>query len=188
MKQFSFFAVLLFSAISLFAQTRFFKHKVKQGETIASIAQKYEADKQYLLMLNDMPESRKLVAGDIILIRELKPGEEQIQETKQVIETSVYSPEVKAKPEAAKIEKSAVLAATAPKSSDPKAGADSKPGEAINYNGTVYVVSEDGYHTVEKGQTLYRLSVIYKTSVDKIKALNGLTSNDVPVGTKLKVK
>lgn len=44
------------------------------------------------------------------------------------------------------------------------------------------------YHTVEKGQTLYRLSVIYKVSVDSIKQLNNLTNNTIKIGSSVRVK
>ncbi len=210
MKHFSLFSFFLFATTIVFAQAKFLKHKVKQGETISSIAAKYEADKNYILMLNDFPPSVKLNAGDVVLIRELKPGEEQVRETRDFVETSssTYTPPApksepvktervseptrtervvaETKPEVKKVERT--VTATAAPSSDPKAGAGAQAGDVVNFNGTVYNVTDDGYHTFEKGQTLYRLSVIYKISVDKIKALNGLASNDVPVGTKLKVK
>jgi|APTNR8051073442_1049403.scaffolds.fasta_scaffold51526_1 LysM repeat protein len=213
MKHLSIFSFFIFATTLLYAQTKFLKHKVKQGENINTIAAKYEADKNYILMLNDFPPSVKLSAGDIVLIRELKPGEEQVTETRDFVESSssTYTPPApKAEPartetisepartvkvaaevktEVKKVEKTvAVAATTAAPSSDPKAGANAQAGDVVNYNGTIYNVSNDGYHTFEKGQTLYRLSVIYKTPVDKIKALNGLTSNDVAAGTRLKVK
>jgi len=41
------------------------------------------------------------------------------------------------------------------------------------------------YHTVLKGQTLYRLSKMYGKSVDYIKQVNGLSSNTISIGQKL---
>ncbi len=196
-------------AFSAFAQGKFLKHKVKQGETIASIAQKYDADKKYLLMLNDFPDNIRLKPGDLVLIRELKPGEVQVMEEKEFFETS--SPTVAATStsapakaesnkassaserataapaEARKAERPAAATFAAP-TSDPKAGANAQAGDVVNFNGVIYNVSDNGYHVFERGQTLFRLSVIYKTSVDKIKEMNGLSSNNVPVGTKLRVK
>ncbi|MES2795702.1 MAG: LysM peptidoglycan-binding domain-containing protein [Bacteroidota bacterium] len=40
-------------------------------------------------------------------------------------------------------------------------------------------------HIVEPGETLYRVSVIYKVSVDKLKQINQLTDNTISVGQKL---
>jgi LysM repeat protein len=204
MKHFSFFSIFFLATTLLFAQTKFLKHKVRQGETIGSIAAKYETDKSYILMLNDFPPTVKLNAGDVVLIRELKPGEEQVKETRDFVESpsSTYVPPAPkaepvktekiadTKPEPKRVERTVATTTTssAAPTSDPKAGATAQVGDVVNFNGTVYNVSGDGYHIFEKGQTLYRLSVIYKISVDKIKALNGLTSNDVPAGTKLKVK
>lgn len=42
-------------------------------------------------------------------------------------------------------------------------------------------------HVMQKGQTLYAVSRMYGMSVDDLKKLNGLTSNAVAVGQKLKV-
>ncbi|MFN0189647.1 MAG: LysM peptidoglycan-binding domain-containing protein [Bacteroidia bacterium] len=42
-------------------------------------------------------------------------------------------------------------------------------------------------HTVQKGETLYAISKMYGMSVDDVKKINGLTSNAVAVGQKLKV-
>jgi len=43
-------------------------------------------------------------------------------------------------------------------------------------------------HTVQKGETLYRISKMYDMSIDELKALNGLTSNAISLGQQLKVK
>ncbi len=42
-------------------------------------------------------------------------------------------------------------------------------------------------HTVQKGETLYAISKMYGMSVDEVKKINGLNSNAVAVGQKLKV-
>ena len=42
-------------------------------------------------------------------------------------------------------------------------------------------------HTVVNGETLFRISQTYGTSVDEIKRLNNLSGNSVVVGQKLKV-
>ncbi|MEM1124475.1 MAG: glucosaminidase domain-containing protein, partial [Bacteroidota bacterium] len=44
------------------------------------------------------------------------------------------------------------------------------------------------YHIVVKGETLYRLSRIYGTTVDTIKQLNGLKSNIISVGQRLRIE
>lgn len=44
------------------------------------------------------------------------------------------------------------------------------------------------YHTVKEGETLYRMSVNYKVDVNTIKKLNGLSSNIIEIGDRLKIK
>jgi len=44
------------------------------------------------------------------------------------------------------------------------------------------------YHTVIKGETLWRISKKYGTTVDTIKALNGLKNNIISTGVKLRVE
>ena len=45
-----------------------------------------------------------------------------------------------------------------------------------------------GFHTVIKGDTLYNISKRYGLSVDQLKQMNGLPSNDIKIGQLLKVK
>ncbi|OMP66698.1 3D domain-containing protein [Domibacillus epiphyticus] len=42
-------------------------------------------------------------------------------------------------------------------------------------------------HTVQKGETLYKISRQYKTSVDQVKKWNNLSSNTIKIGQKLKI-
>ena len=54
-------------------------------------------------------------------------------------------------------------------------------------NGITYIKSSDGYHLVERKQTLYRIALTYGLTVDEIKALNRMKTTDIMVGQKLKV-
>ena len=47
--------------------------------------------------------------------------------------------------------------------------------------------SNEKYHVVQPGQTLYKISTIYKVPVDDIKQWNKLTSNSLTVGQKIKI-
>jgi len=44
------------------------------------------------------------------------------------------------------------------------------------------------FHTVQPGETLYRLQVKYDTPVENIRKLNGLSGNTIRVGQRLKIK
>jgi LysM repeat protein len=41
------------------------------------------------------------------------------------------------------------------------------------------------YHTVEKAQTLYRIALIYNTSVEQLKSWNNLAGNEIAIGQRL---
>ena len=48
-------------------------------------------------------------------------------------------------------------------------------------------VKRDGYHIVEKGETLYRISVNYGITVGQIRKWNNLTDNTILLGQELKI-
>jgi len=51
--------------------------------------------------------------------------------------------------------------------------------------GNPTIETENKYHTVKPGETLYAISTLYPCTVDDIKNWNGLTSNALDVGQKL---
>ena len=54
--------------------------------------------------------------------------------------------------------------------------------------GTGYVEPQYVIYTVQKGDSLYTIARKYNISVDNIKALNNLTSNNLSIGQQLKIK
>jgi LysM repeat protein len=44
------------------------------------------------------------------------------------------------------------------------------------------------YHVVAPGETLYRISKTYATTVEKIQQLNGMTNNNISIGQRIRVK
>ena len=54
-------------------------------------------------------------------------------------------------------------------------------------SGTDYQGGKEGYHIVEKGESLYSIAKQYNTSVQKLKSLNNLSSSRIVIGQKLKV-
>ena len=53
---------------------------------------------------------------------------------------------------------------------------------------TVETPVPPGYHRVVKGDTLYRLSKLYNTTVARLKEVNNLGSDNIQIGQVLKVK
>ena len=50
------------------------------------------------------------------------------------------------------------------------------------------IVTPAGYHTVAKGDTLFSLSRKYNLTVARLKALNGLTADDIKIGQQLRIQ
>mgnify|MGYP004620971965 FL=1 len=66
-------------------------------------------------------------------------------------------------------------------------------GEAVvialaNYLNVPYQSTNDIYYTVKKGDSLYSIAKKYNTTVDELKRLNNLTTNNLAIGDVLKVK
>ncbi len=225
---------LLFSAFVLTTNAqdaipRFQKHEVQEGETASSIAKSFNVDLQSFCLLNDFPESVTLTEGQIVLIRQLEPGEMEVQENlpakkeRKIVRTddaiTYEKPAEKAteskpaaKPAEAKStakpaaseekavvkKEAAPVAKSAPTESAPAKTAfvDEKPGITpastkaveIGPGGTKYNVTKGEYHVVAKGQTFFRIALIYGLTVEELKEINGLTSTTVEIGQRLKVR
>lgn len=200
------FLLLMGGLLNASAQERlpqFLKHKVKPGETINAIAEQYKVNKYDLLLLNDFPEEVLLTTNQVILIRLLKDGEEAAalpadykdgkatteKKTTTVTATNTTaSTETPKKTEAPKkTEPAATTEPVKPAKTEPAPVTVVNKAEAVGPDGTKYKVAESGYHTVEKGQTFYRIALIYGLSVDELKALNNLANTTISVGQKLRV-
>lgn len=200
MRVFTLLIIALSSFLFTHAQERlpqFLKHKVKPGETITSIAELYNVNRTDLLLLNDFPEEVLLTTNQIILIRVLEPGEEAPPLPPDYKESKPVSAQKKTEtvadkkpmPTATKQEQPAEVKKELPVAAAEKpkpAASTSAP--TVGPDGTVYKVTDSEYHIVEKGQTFYRIALIYGLTLDELKALNGLTSTTVSVGQKLRVK
>ncbi len=206
-------AMLLLFAVASAQPERaiqFQKYIVKEGETPGLIAEKFNVKKKDFLMLNNFPSNVVLKTGQEVLIRQLIQGETPIEEgayggaysarngrttePTAIDEKEESAPKAPARPEtpnavtaAKKANEHTETSAEAPanKTAPPPAPAKSTQ---TGPGGTKYVVSEGNYHIVEKGQTFYRIALIYGLTVDKLKELNDMTNTTISVGQKLRVK
>lgn len=58
----------------------------------------------------------------------------------------------------------------------------------VGPGGTKYNVSQSDYHVVAKGQTFYRIALIYGLTVQELQEINGLSNTTIEIGQKLKVR
>jgi len=189
---------------------QFQKYIVKDGETPGLIAEKFNVKKKDFLMLNNFPSNVVLKQGQEVLIRQLIQGETPIEEgvyggsysarngrtTEPVAidEKEEPAPKAPVRPDAPNAVTAAKKASAHAETSAEPTAAKAAPAPApakstqTGPGGTKYVVSESNYHIVEKGQTFYRIALIYGLTVDKLKELNDMTNTTISVGQKLKVK
>ncbi len=146
-------------------------HKVKRGESLGGIADKYNVSLAELRKWNKIKNS-KIVPGQSLKIQ-----------TK--VKKVVYEDEVK--PEAT----AAVKADANPEASEEEnyqsegkqAVAKTSESKAVN------AVPQYKYYTVQKGDTLFKIASAKGVSIDQIKHLNhGLKENKLAVGQKIKIK
>jgi len=106
-------------------------HVVKKGDTLYSIAKKYETTVDALKRINNLPSDKILIGQKIYLRNKEHPHQ---------------------------------------------------------YYVTKRDIPSNGYHEIQKGETLYRLSKIYDIPIERLMELNQLTSYTIKAGEKLLLK
>jgi LysM repeat protein len=159
---------------------KFQQHIVRDRETASSIAAEFNIKTKDFLMLNNFPDSVKLKPGQKVLIRLLKEGETAEKED------AYYTSKPAAK--VSEGEKSSSKKTTTKKETETTSSATyDKSNPLVGPNGATYELSGGGFHVVQKGQTFYRIALIYHLSIDQLKALNNMTTTDIKVGQELRV-
>lgn len=196
------FLQLSYTASSQIAYPRFQKHTVLDGETAQTIAEQFNVTVSDFCLLNDFPKDVKLKFGQVVLVKQLKEGEKEIvedvplQKTKPVKMEAAIKP-AEEKPNPAPTKTTTTTITEKPKPVETKKVVDEKPfvvpppstkAVEVGPGGTKYNVSQNEYHVVAKGQTFFRIALIYGLSVEELKELNGLTNTTIEIGQKLKVR
>lgn len=181
------FAVLFFGCSSAQKKEvlpKFQEHIVRDRETASSIAAEFNIKLKDFLLINYFPDSVKLKPGQKVLIRQLKDGETVEKEgayyaSKPAEVSSKNTTESKKSSAAPKKEVAETKTETSAKADN------SNP--LVGPNGARYELSSGGFHVVQKGQTFYRIALIYHLTIDELKALNNMTTTDIKVGQELKI-
>lgn len=174
-------------------------HVVKTGETLYDIAQSYGIRLKILARRNRLEESADPATGEKIKLRGGK-----VKEAPRLESTR---PPVSKQPKIPTNEKGEVDLDTDPTPPRPNPGQvviprpttpqpkptpntqppftkppTTAPPSVVKPNGT------PSYHSVIAGETLYAISRKYGITVEALKRLNGLTSNDLSVGQQLRIR
>lgn len=159
-------------------------HYVKTGENIASIAEEYAIKESSLMRRNQLKAGEEPAIGQRIALRGTGMFIKKPVLRSQTKSTLPKKQEKQSKPDPDHHDLTSPdkPIAHAGKSSTGQTASvpSAKPVDKNTDPGT--------FHRVEKGDTLYNLSVKYQTTVDTIKTLNHLDSTDIKVGQEVRVK
>jgi len=149
---------------------------VKSGDSLYSIANKYGVTVNELKDLNNLI-SNNLTIGQKLLL----PGESE--------ETTLNTYTVKSGDTLYSIANKYGLTVQELKDLNNLSNNTLSIGQTLKIrdNNNEIVTDDKEYYTVKKGDTLFSIANKYNISVDEIKKLNNLTSNNLSIGDKIKI-
>lgn len=145
-------------------------HTVAQGETMFSISKRYNVS-----------------VGDIISWNKLSGADIAVGQKLEIVPNTTTTPVAQVPAVSSATQASTITSTSA---TTDKAKPTGNANSSIPANNTPSAVQLPGdwiSHTVAQGETLFSISQKYNSSVDDIRSWNGLGSNSISVGQKLKV-
>ncbi len=183
------FTFLFFTMVAQTSKERlpkFQEHYVRDRETPSSIAHDFNIKTKDFLMLNNFPDDVKLKPGQKVLIRVLSDGESVTAENAYVPGASGSKTTGSKATEKNNVEKhTSTTAEKKDGTTTTRSIADAS--QLVGPNGAKYELSGGNFHVVQKGQTFYRIALIYGLSIDQLKKLNNMTTTDIKVGQELRI-
>ena len=140
-------------------------HRVEEGETLWRISQQYGIKLKSLYKRNGVPFGSEIQQGERIKLKGIAQYPPKLRSANPTIKKKAL--------ELVGKEKEADKTSNTPELKD-----DSTKPEP----------TEELYHTVIQGETLYSISRIYGVSVQSIKEYNDLLTNDIKVGSRIRIK
>jgi membrane-bound lytic murein transglycosylase D len=173
------------------SSTNLFRYKIKRGDTISELAEKFGVSSYMIRRWNGLGSSNKLIAGKTLKIYSNEKNPSLGDNTTKTIANAVY---YKIKPgdtigkiaELYHVSTSSIRRWNGLRSNKIIAGKTLK----IYSDADIHDVKDNSkskYHVVKTGDTLFSISQSYNTSVEKIKSLNGLSGSKIVPGQKLRV-
>lgn len=169
------------------------KHKVKSGESLSLIAQRYGTTTSAIMSVNKM-KSSKLYVGKTLLIPSHMPSKVSAKaQKKEVTPAAVAKTKTKLKVVWHKVRKGEYLSKIAKryamglsrlKSLNHLSSNMLSVGQRLKVEMRVPVYKT---HTVRRGEYLSKLAKRYKTTVTTLKKLNSLRTTTLEIGQKLQV-
>lgn len=158
-------------------------HTLKPYETIWDVAHQYGMQTKNILVFNTLRESALAQKGQVLWLQQKRPSRAEI------IIKDVEIPEILQNPAMVYHEPVLVLPVDTewPAEEIEEEELPPLPRRPVERVVPVAIQPEPVYHVVKKGETVFRLSVIYQVSIDQIKDWNRLRDNTIYEGAKLLV-
>lgn len=137
----------------------------RRGESYAAIAKRYGVTEARLRDINDIPSRQKVASGQTLLVP--AGGASDKPDTSGAVQLASLTPPVGALDKTPPAPAKARSVPTATRSNPPRPNVRT--------------------HKVGSGDTLFNLAKRYGTSVDALRALNNLKSNNLKIGSQLRV-
>lgn len=176
----------LFSCLTFAAGAQNTTHTVEKGETLFSIANKYDVNVQQLKEWNNI-DANNLSIGDSLVIKQ-PADEEAIKHTVEKQET-LFSISKQHNVSIAEIKEWNNLSTNNVEVGQELIIYPSSSAERIDQPIVVDSQAESNtYYMVKSGDSLYRIAEQHDMTVDELKALNNLSNNNIRVGQQLTVR
>ncbi len=161
-------------------------HTVKKGELIASIANRYSCSSKDLKRWNKL-RSTKLHSGQKLMV--LVTTKQKVEQKASAKTTaSVASPVSKLTPSPVTKKEDSTVTASVASNQNSDSIVPSGNVDSVSDSKTGLTNSKMVYHIVQPGDTLWNIAQRYVgVTVEELKAINQLNSNELKPGTKLKV-
>jgi membrane-bound lytic murein transglycosylase D len=165
------------------ASDELIKHKIKKGETLSSIAQKYNVTASDIASANNMGRGNNIIAGNYLLVPQMSWKEEKPKKKDNSTPTVTTKSENQTTELPAGIIKetdSALNLSGLKKSDNPKP--ENKNNSITTLAGKLIV------HVIKRGETLWKIGQLYGVSMSKILTWNNIDNpHRVKVGEKIKI-
>ena len=182
-----FIFILVFTSVNSYGQSR--THRVKDGETLFSIAHDYQVTIQQLKQWNNLSGST-ISIGQALIIKNQSQGEtseathtvapnETLFGLAQKYGVSVANLKAWNGLQGSTLKVGTVLTVQPQNEGPPTAAPEPSVQQAAG---------GESQYIVKSGDTLFRIAQTHNMSVEQLKQLNALTSNNIQVGQELKVQ
>jgi membrane-bound lytic murein transglycosylase D len=164
-------------------------HQIQPGETIIAIAGLYGVSVEEIKRWNNLRSSR-IIAGKSLVI--YSNGDIKTAPTTTVIKSGndFIFHKVKKGETIGSIAENYKVGISSIRQWNNISGNKIIAGQDLKIkksSGSDYQKPKEGFHVVEKGESLYSIAIKYNTSVQKLKTLNNLSDSRIIAGQKLKV-